>query len=490
MPNNAVTETDMPPKRRFFRRPWIMLAAVAVAGLAVLAITYAVQYFSARANLDAAIAEARANAEPVWFSDLDPGAERNPSKDAREWLAMLSEIDIWEVNDPIETKVESLLHPEWVEGEVKFTPKEYKRFEKYASTNAKILEEMAAIARRQDCWFEYDYETVKTVAIPLPHFDELRFAHRAAIATILAARGNENPAGLDVGFRQYFDLTDHLRNEFFLGSQMIRIRHIDQGITLLEHAARKISAEDLATDRLVDQVSQLEKEVRLGPTVRSMRAATLTTMTHLDDPDNKMMLAYLLAGMNAGKGNSNWFDELLNKSPEERTVARWNSFIHRPQLLNLQAYVINLMRQQADLIDRPGPIATSDFALLEQAKPERKDDHKLLSILLTGLAPARGETMAVRQRLINAALLLKFASQHGNSPDELAIALETAIDAAPAGYFSGKPLKFKVEDSAISVYDINPEDGNPVGLFTLTLSSNHAAQVDTANSTSSEEGAP
>ncbi len=497
----TVTGTIQRTRGQLARHP-VFFALSAFGGLLLLlGVIYAVRYFPARAKLDAAIAEARANGEPVWFSDLDPGPDRNPSADAELLLALANELVLWEDGDVLEDKLFDLTYQDGAERPVIFTHAEYERMAEYAAANDRVLEEMAEVARRGDCWFKYDYSTVATWAIVLGHVDALNEIRPAAAVPVLAAFGSDQEGAFVAALDRYFDIAEFLKNDPWLVSYGIRLRWIKLAIELVERRTQQAPLSVEATRILAERLAELEQGIRLTPTMIKNNAAIFTIMPNLDDPKNRDAIAYELTKLESGSGispssGSNWFEEVFTATPEQRQVARWNSLWNRPQLLRQLAFALDLRRRECEVIDEPGPASRKQLLSLEAELSQRQEQMPLLLHILPGLSYDRDNAMLVRQRLISARLLLELVAKHAEQPNathDWKGSIASATASAPPGYFSGNPLQYEIGESTISVFDVNPEDGVQVGEFSLRLFDSDESDVETTQAietTADRVGAP
>ncbi len=454
------------------RRP--ILLAVSAAGLllAVLCIIYASQYFPARAKLDAAIADARAKGEPIWFSDLDPGPERNPSEDAKLLLALCQQIVLWDDDeDELEERFKNRVFSDPFDRTIALTPAEHDRIKEVANANTEVLQAITEIAGRGDCWFAYDYETVAPWLLETAHLNATRRAQfAAAVDTFVAMRSNDESQFL-VSVQRHLNFAEVLRNEQWLVSQGMRMRWINDGVTFIEEWAGVASLKKEDAGKLELRLIRLERALRLAPTVLNYRTAVLTTMANLDDRGTQDLILIMYPPVFSVDSEFRLGD-LLSIDPQRRQVMQWSSLRHRSWLMNQQVFVIEAMRRQACWIDEPGPSAAHEMSAIDGEIMARSVEEPVCKAVLLELAGSRNTALSLRQRLINASVLLRLSRTYGDDTDPsdgLIENIAAAIKAAPAGYFSGNPLQHEIEQSTVTLFDVNPENGERVGEFTLRL---------------------
>ncbi len=454
------------------RRP--ILLAVSTAGLllAVLCIIYASQYFPARAKLDAAIADARAKGEPIWFSDLDPGPERNPSEDAVRLLELCEQIVLWK-EDEFGARIGSWRFFDPNDAALPYTPKEYERLQEVAETNADVLTAIQEIGRRSECWFTRDYAAVSPLYEPTPHIQALRRVECAASVDVAVALRSNNENRVRASVEGYLDLVNILRNEPDMVYEILPFTSLLSGMVFIERWSEMKPLGKKNSQQLELRLTQLERSLRLAPTVLNYRSGVLTFMANLDDRKNQESLLLLTTSLSFSKPSNSawdWLEDILPGNPHQRQVNRWRSLLYRPKLLQEQVFVIEAMKRQAELIDQPGPVAALKMSELDNEIEGLANEMPLCDALIPHVRGNRAISMAVRQNLINALILLRLYYTYADGAKrtaDLGPFIEAAIETAPAGYFSGKPLQFEVTPTSVSLFDKNSPLGPRRGEFTL-----------------------
>lgn len=467
MPNVEVTTTDAKPKQRFFRRPLLQVASVATAALALLAITYAVRYYTVRAKLDAAIAEARAKGEPVWFSDLDPGPGKNPSDDANELLALCRQINL-DYDDRHRIEMATLQTLLFIQDEdVVVTPEDYARLAKFSNDNAELITGIRELVDGGTFWFEYDYHTESPLHSGCPHEDLIGLAEKAFAIEMIVAFREANESKFIVGLTGYLRLARVWENDPMAGRDAIA-ELIRNGLRYAGGWSKVAPWSSSGSQALELCLDDLEPLVRTSPTIVRHRAAAFTTLSNLENSRNSQIAC---SRVRTPKTGSELVEFFLPGTPKDRQVDRWVSHWYRPWLLNQQTHVFETMARQIQLIDKRGVEASKRIAEIDQEIENL--DMPLSKAFLRQLTLDRLLTLHARQSLVSAEILLRLSRSFETIPQPpgpLVAYLEDSIKAAPLGFFSDRPLQYEIDGSTIAVFDDYPgEEGQRAGSFYLQL---------------------
>ncbi len=456
--------------RNLVRRPFLLVALVGTFLVALFLVSYGIFYWRARAELDAAIANARAQGEPVWFSDLNPGPDRNPSKDAVQLLELCEQIVLWDDDDGIREKVvhRAVIDVKYPSASAGLTSEDYDQLQGIAEANADVLRAIQEIARRGDCWFEHDYDTVSPLLETVPHLDAIiRAEFATTLDVIVAMRSNEEDQFL-ASLQGYFDLAEINSNEPSLFSPYSSVVSTDIGVSLIAKWSNVAVWSNEAAGELEQRLVRIERSLRVAPKLFPYRSRWLTTLANLDNQDNQTMVGYLYS---APWYPLKWLEDKLPGETEQRQAKRWSSLAYRPWIFKQQASVIENVRRQVKWMDEPGPSATGEMAAIEDSVAQGTSRMPISEgVISLATYYRRFETMELRQRLINASILLRLCQTYedGEDPSErLSDDIAAALETAPVGYFSGKPLLYDVKQSTVTLYDVEPEHGTRVGAFRL-----------------------
>jgi len=148
------------------------------------------------------------------------------------------------------------------------------------------------------------------------------------------------------------------------------------------------------------------------------------------------------------------------------------SWVGRPSQMREQVFALQMMSRFAEYVDRPGPDGQRAFDAVEADFRAEVQRYWVNSALFPGVKHARRTGLEYRQRLVAARLGIRVArhrARHGTLPETLDSLFDDSFDKTPLGLFSGKPLVYQLRSDGLSLHDVDPETGEPVGRFEVSF---------------------
>lgn len=453
------------------RAKWLIFAAF-VLFLLVPATYYAVRYASARARLDAAIAEARAKGEPVWFSDLDPGPERNPSEDAKELLALCRQLVMTKEDAKIVFNAESIVRNGNDDGRLQVTEEEYERIDEIATLNENILNQIFEIAQRGDCWFKYDFTDPSPWHGQTGYSDDLNRVEDALNAQMASCIRSKNERLALATVLGFFELGETFGNRF---GGILDACHYQataeffRGNLMITNWSKKAPWGEASAKILENRLKDLEENFRWSSLVLHTRANAMTSMQNLEDEDNQELFSVFLDIPDVSPA---WLEEVIPGDAIPRKLNYFSSLPYRPSLLEQQALVLHLSSQQAMWIDDVGTHASEEMKRIQKEIESIGSSRPLCEALAFDFAAERNMAKSLRQSFVNGAFLLQLGrtlQRESLTPETLAAEIATALESAPIGYISGETVQYELENSTVTLFDVSPKSKKQFGHFSLRL---------------------
>lgn len=414
------------------RRRWLLLG-LALGTVSVLGLVYGVGCWRGQMLLTYEIEQLASRGEPVWYADLAPRPDDPALARGRLITAAIHTLD----RVPYEPFDEAIAAPT--------SPAIQANVQPLIDSHRPTIDRIFAELRQGDCRLEYDFQTPIPFSTLLPTVQDTRMAARILTADfcIRAARGQRSQAIR--AMMDTFDLDGVLRHEPFAVSQHVRAAVARYALDDLQIALGDDACGVEPLLSLDRRLAVLESRFRVGPALRSERAAMLTTMENLGRLDMSNVLE------DAARGVSRTRALLLNHW--------WGSWVYRPRRLHQQVIMLRTMSRMADLIDMPGPRAAEQFA--EADAVMRDGELPLCEEFSSHLHQLRDAALKHRQRLNSARLALavcRFRELHGRLPDSLS-ELPDLPPIAATGLFTGQPVEYVTTDKGFVIYDGAPEKG-------------------------------
>ncbi|HEX7448918.1 MAG TPA: hypothetical protein VF306_15295, partial [Pirellulales bacterium] len=418
--------------RRKRRRRWL-LVGLALGTVSVLGLLYGVGCWRGQRLLTQEIEKIASRGEPVWYADLAPRPTDPALARGRLIAATVHTLD----RVPYEPFDEAIAAPASPVIQAKVQP--------LLDAHRPSIDRIIAQLRQGDCRLEYDFQTPIPFSTLLPIVQDTRMAARILTAEfrIAAARGQRAQA--IQAMTETLELDDVLRHEPFAVSQYVRAAVARYALDDLQIALGDDAFGVEALLGIAPRLAVLESRFRVGPALRSERAAMLTTMENLGRLDMSNVLEDPARGVSRTRALllTHW----------------WGSWIYRPRRLHQQAIMLRTMSRMADLIDLPGPEAAEQFA--EADAVMRDGELPLCEEFSSHLHQLRDAALNHRQRFVSARLALavcRFRELHERLPDSLSELTDSPpMDAT--GLLSGQPVGYVKTGDGFVIYDGSPEQG-------------------------------
>jgi hypothetical protein len=284
--NEVSTATGSGPLRIPKRRRvawWVYVAIVLLILVLGIGGFYSVWYFSAKADLDNEIAEARRRGEPVWFSELAPPPV--PAEENGALFAVWADERKFNVGNGFMRALERAGQvARYGDGSGRRKVDEPELTFALDANRQDLDNARQAIARPHFQW-RYDYETKLPIGTLLPHVQNARDVGRllAAEFHVALAAGDFDKA-LQVIQEQYA-LAETQREEFSLIAQLTRISVASMATDELGILLGQAALTDEQFARIDLRLKEMEASFRLRDIVFSERASLLTTIENMSEAD-------------------------------------------------------------------------------------------------------------------------------------------------------------------------------------------------------------
>jgi hypothetical protein len=424
-------------------RRWWLIGLIAAVPVGIVAVVYVIACWRAHAILRRAMEEIAERGEAVWFADLAQQGNDEALARGRALATLLNKLNRvpWELLGRATTEplTDALAVPAQHAVDV------------YRPDMRAILR----IVRQGECRFEYDYQTPTPYDILLPHAQYLHNAGRLLEAECRLALAKSNRKLATRCVRELLELDGVLAHDPFAVSQLVRKSTVRRSLNGLQAILGHEAASHDDLQWIDERLRSMELSFRLADCMRAERAAGFSTMENLGSPGMSSVLT------DDARGVSHTKAVLLNHW--------WGSWLYRPRRLFEESVMLKTTSRLADLIDRPGPAATAQFAAA--SAPAHSDEFPVFQELTTHLDKLRENGLEHRQRIISARLALavcRYRQRHGRLPDALDD-LEGARPESLVGLFSGKPLVYQKSEVGFAIYDDLPDQGR----FEVKLNGSH-----------------
>jgi hypothetical protein len=382
---------------------------------------YSVWYFSAKAELDEEIAEARRRGEPVWFSDLAPQpvpAEENGAllavwADARKFFYGVA-------FDDAATRARQVAR--YGDGSGRRTVDEPALRAGLDMVAQELAAARQAIAKPRFQW-RYDYQTKLPIETLLPHAQNARAVARCLAGEFFLALDEGDVEKALRPIEEQYALAEMLREEPFVVSQLVRVSVASMGTDELGMLLGQTAPTDEQFSRIDKRLKEMEASFRLRDVLLAERACLLTTMENLSEVES---------------------DLGIEGARQMGTLP--------PLVMRDQAFTLRYVRQLAESADRTGPAGVAERKQLEDDLKVQVTKYPLASRLIPaygGAAAAAG--LKHRQSLINARLGLRvdrYWRMHGRLPSDLSDVLDDDMKELPKCLFSDLPPILKPDGAA------------------------------------------
>lgn len=328
-----------------------------------------------------------------------------------------------------------------------------------------ILDEIRAASRRPYARFNVRYEEPNPVNILLPHLAKLKsLVQVLSLKATAELRLNQTDAAIE-DLNLAFYLTETIRKEPFLISQLVRCAHIQLAMQPLwegmadhrwsESQLQVIEQKLRKFDFLADDLFAMRGERTFGNTVISFLRNNRSMMPQLGDmsSNGERNIFDLFAAL-VPRG---WFYmEQLNYDRlfEERVLPGVNAAARRvdPRLIEHNAQLLgNDLRPRFSLVMGHRILASMLLPALVQA-------HRKFAYVQTISDEATVACAIERHRIAN-----------GKLPDSLQALVPRFLDQLPADLITGEPLKYRRTDSGgFILYSVGWNQTDDGGSLSLT----------------------
>jgi hypothetical protein len=229
---------------------------------------------------------------------------------------------------------------------------------------------------------------------------------------------------------EIFQLAERVRDEPLYIPQFTRMAILGIGI----HSAKLILAHghlnDEEFERLDAHLRAVEEDFRLAPAAFGERAMLMTMLDNWSENRSDVMTSF-------GDGfQFDWWARL----PAQR--------------MELQADALRFLKEEADLIDKPGREGQADFEAFEQ---NMRSESPNLGYLVGAVSAVRHAGLRVRQQATNTRLAMRvdrFRAQHGRLPASLSEILDDEFSKIPSDLYGGLPVVYKIRESGFVIYSL------------------------------------
>jgi hypothetical protein len=423
-----IVEKNVVAKRRVGRFGcfFSVLSAVALIGLA-LGLSYFVWYSNARGALDAEIARIEARGEPLWFKDLAPKEPDSDEDGTTLYLQALAKI-----------QAPSQAFTNLVFADPQKPPSQDPLVLAELARNREVLDLLAECIRKPKFRLPIDYNTTQPFNVRLDAVQSARDLARllAGDVSVALTAGEHDRAVETVG--RMFDLSELLRDEPFIISQLVRTAIAANAQASLKQvlASAELTAEQFS--ELDARLARMEAEFTLVPAMLAERASTFTTLSYLDeniavlsDPDN---------GPPAG-------------------LRFWVNGPIYPNRMADQAYILGIMREAVDAIDKPGREGSDAIQEIESRVQNAPKSYVFSRMLLPAIVNVRQAGLRHREKLITARLGMRvdrYFAEHGEFPQSLDVLVDEKLTTVPTDLYIGKPHLYRLLPDGFVIYSVGP----------------------------------
>ncbi|MBI1902213.1 MAG: hypothetical protein HYS13_14020 [Planctomycetia bacterium] len=377
-------------------------------------------YSSASAEREAAIKEARARGQPIWFSELEP-PRVPPEEDGMPLFIEATK----KLRFEIEGFHEALTRADGVarEGDEQGNRRvEERELKVVVEQNREALDMTRQALQKAIFRTPIDFQTRFPMGTQLAHAQSARDVARLFMAEfhLALARGETEEAARIID--DVYILAEVLKDEPTTVSQLLRVRITRYGTDALSLLLGRAELSPSLFNRLDARLASLGDGFRLRSTVLAHQAAIFTQLEHGS-------LDATLGGNGTDKGSS---------------------LFYRPQAMREQAALLRYHSAIADCVDDPGPNAWWRRRELElDAKQSHVTAIPALLVPLTNAVAQAG--MNHRQSLVHARLAMRvdrYYRRNGRLPGALTEVLDDQMTELPTCIYSGLPLIMKPQEAA------------------------------------------
>jgi hypothetical protein len=409
-PENPDASDTKPGERRFGCLFWSCLLLL-IFGLGLSA-WFRAWRASAAKLLKTEMDRIRERGEPVWFSDLAP-PEINPNEDAAPlFLASIRNLH------PLPPSFTELVAPQ--PPAPRTLPGQYDEFETVLSQNRSALELLGRAVRRPHFRLPIDYRSKQPFTITLEPVQKSREITFVLLADVLQSIGSGNNDRAVQAVLDCFGLSEMLRNEPFLITQLVRIAIADQAISSLQTLVAYVALSPEQFAAIDEMLALSESRLRLAHSVRCERALLLSGMESLDN------------------------DQAVFGIPGASAAHMFAFSRLSPFRMREQAHVLRLMSEFAAAVDLTGPEGAEAMKALNESHQATVVSGLLLNIQL----PAREAAIRHRQRIMNARIgmrVQRLQLESGRYPHSLDEAIDGRLAEIPPDLFTGAPLTYSMQ---------------------------------------------
>ncbi|MBI1899523.1 MAG: hypothetical protein HYS13_00235, partial [Planctomycetia bacterium] len=442
---SSASESSGEPKPLPKRRPlawWVYVAMFLLVVAMAIGGFYGAWYLRARAELQKEIAGLRERGEPVWFAEIAP-----PPVNAADNAAPLLLQAVKKLAPPNRALYQAFYDALARANEVarygdekgSRTAIEEPALVAGLEANGEALAVLRQALQKPRCVFPIDYQTHQPFAILLEHIQQSRELARLLQAEFHLALAKGDVEGALRAIDDGFALSECLREEPFLVSQLVRIVVARLAVDELAILAGRIELSDAQRDRFDERLAAMAASFRLRPCVVAERAGVLTTTEHLSDNDAAFV------GTN---------------------VDHYPGGMLRPMVMQEQAFMIRFLSKQAEAVDATGPAGKAMQQAIEQEIQDASVRYMLSKMLMPAVGSVRDAGIRHRQSLQNARAGLRidrYFRQNGKLPQDLSGLTDERLTETPKCLYSDLPLILRVEQAeGFSLYgpgDNGSDDG-------------------------------
>jgi hypothetical protein len=405
------------------KRYGCLLYSLSFLGILVLAVglPYLIWHADAQSELDSEIARIKSRGEPLFFSDLAP-QELDPESDGTA-LFLLALAKIQAAPQRFYDRVHA---------EPPSPPGDYPELAIGIAANQPALDLLRQATAKPHFRLPIDYQTKQPFLINLDPIQNAREFAWLLQADVIQSLGTGDMDRAVAAVQECLGLSEMLRDEPFIITQLVRYAIAFVAMQSLETV---VGHGDLTPEQFValdEQLDRMQCNTHISPSIIAERCAMFTTMSYLaENPD---ILNYGADDLDPGGHLSPLVD----------------SFLTRPYVLADQAYMLRIMTEFANVVEKPGVESSKAIRILDAGlKEDVSRSHLLTRAIVCDFGPYCGAALRFRQRLLNTRLALRIAryrQEHGELPRTLADILDDKV-ADAVDVYTGQPL----------VYEMNPE---------------------------------
>jgi hypothetical protein len=235
-----------------------------------------------------------------------------------------------------------------------------------------------------------------------------------------------------------FDLSELLKDEPFTITQLVRIA---VSAIAQERLKEAVAAGHLAPDEFSEldaRLARMQSEFTLAPAMMGERAGTFTTLSHLQEN----------------------IEVLLDPENGSPKAARFfTAGPLQPNRMADEAYILGIMREVIDAIDKPGREGSDAIQAIESRVQNAPNSYVFSRLLLPAIVNVRQAGLRHREKLITARLGMRvdrYYAEHGKFPESLDELIDEQLPSVPVDLYVAKPHIYRVLPDGFVIYSVGP----------------------------------